>query len=302
MAKLPRSLIALPVHWTVAQTGSYDVGGGAVSVTFVAANNWTRTFLAPNSGGTSEDSPRDLLRLVQAGLNAPTPGLWTVRLNSSGYVEIVYNGASPSTGTITFSTAIANALGFASTTVGPIAYSGIATATMHPAFCWLPYSLSQDTGWRSSPSHLVAARRADGLVTAWDEGIQSVERTLRADYAPTNESARTSRSLYATPYWPPDNEPSRWSAPSIAPESCPAAWTVHETLSCSPGLRVAYVIGNLQDLIAGSSSAYYVGAFDPEPLQSAEQRAVLSVGNYSSLVSVPTVRLTQAKLSTQETR
>lgn len=300
--KLPRSLIALPVKWTVAQTGSYNIGGGPVAVTFVAVNTWTRTYLAPTTGGLTEDAPTDLLRLVQAGLNVPSPGLWTVRLNSSGYVEIVYNGASPTTGTITLSTAIARALGFASTTVGPLAVAAVATATMHPAFCWIPYSLANDTGWRPSATTLIAARRASGLVDSWDEGVQAVERGVAARFAPATEAVRTSRSMLATPYYPPDSEPSRWFAPSIVPESCPVAWTVHETLSCGVGLRLAYVIGSLQSLIAGTSSAYYVGAFDPESIRTAEQREALSVPAFSSLIDVPNVVLTLAKLSTQETR
>lgn len=300
MAKLPRHLIAAPVQWTTAQTGSYTTSSGTQAVTFVASGKWTRTWLAPNTGGTSEAAPTDLLRLVQAGLNAVTPGLWFVRLNSSGYVEIEYGGIF--TSTLTLSTAIAKALGYSSTTPGPFASGAIISATSHPAWCWLPYSLANDTGWRPSPTTLIAARHADGSVTAYDEGVQAIERAFRADYAPTSEAVRLSRSLLATPYWPPESEPSRWTTPTIRPEAVSDAWTVHESLSTFVGLRLAYTIGDLQALIAGTSTAYTVGYLDPESIRTVDQRAALSIPNYVSLVSVPGFTLTQLALTTQETR
>lgn len=302
MAKLPRHLIAAPVQWTTAQTGSYSKSSGSQAVTFVASGKWTRTFLAPSTGGTSESAPTDLLRLVQAGLNVATSGLWTVRLSSSGYVEIQYNGPSGYNPTITLSTAVARALGYSSTSVGPIATGTSVAATSHPAWCWLPYSLANDTGWRPSPTTMIAARHADGSVTAYDEGVQAIERAFRADYAPTSEAVRVSRSLLATPYWPPESEPSRWTTPTIRPEAVSAAWTVHESLSTFVGLRLAYTIGDLQALIAGTSSAYTVGYLDPESIRTVDQRAALSIPNYVSLVSVPGFTLTQLALTTQETR
>lgn len=290
--KLPRSLIALPVKWTASLSATVDDAAGLGPRTLIpSGTTWTRTFLAPSTGGTSEDSPTDLLRLVETALNLGGPPVsWSVTLSDTGLVKIEYLDAG--TGEIVWGAAAAlgRALGFTSN-VGPMALGAPQYGDTLPAFCWFPYSLEGDTGPRAEHSLLSAAMHANGSVTAFDEGTQLVTRTMRARYAPASESVRTTRGMYATPFYPPSNAPTRWTAPSIAPGSCPEAWTVHETLSCAIGLRCAYVIGDLQSLIAGSSTSYYEGAFDPESARSRNDRSALSVAAYSSLIDVPSFTL-----------
>ena len=299
--KLPRSLIALPVRWTTSldATVTDDAGVGR-SVTMIASGTlWTRTFLAPATGGTSQNTPKDLLRHIDAALNAaPAPGgQWSVTMTAAGRVRIAYSGSG--TGAVTWGAAVAvgRALGFSGNLSIPTG-THVDGDTL-PAFCWFPYSLDSDTGFRAEHSLLSAALHANGAVTAFDEGTQLVTRTFRARYAPATESVRTTRALYATPFYPPSDEPTRWTAPSIVPEDCPEAWTVHETLSCAIGLRCAYALGDLQSLIAGSSTGYYEGAVDPESVRSRGDRAALSVAAYSSLVDVPSITLSMRTTGTR---
>lgn len=289
--KLPRSLIALPVKWTTSLAAFVDDSAGLGPRTLIpSGTTWTRTFLAPSTGGTSEDLPTDLLRLVESALNGGGPSIWSVTLSDTGRVAFKYLDAGVGEITWGAAAALGRALGFTSN-VGPIAAGTPQYGDTLPAFCWLPYSLDSDTGWRAEHSLLSAAMHANGAVTAFDEGTQLVTRTVRPRFAPASESVRTTRSLYATPFYPPADEPTRWTAPSIAPGSCPEAWTVHETLSCAIGLRCAYAIGDLQALIAGSSTDYYEGSIDPEGVRSRGDRAALSVPSFSSLVDVPTLTL-----------
>lgn len=292
MAKLPRNLIALPVRWASAAlnaTVTDDVGAARTVAVKGAGVLWTRTFLAPTSGGSSESAPTDLLRYVQGQLNAGG-GSWTISMQDTGRVRIAYGGSG--TGSITWgsSSPMRNALGFAGNVSLP---SGTYDDSDYlPAFCWLLHTIDNDTGPRSEPSHLVGARHADGTVTAWSEGVTSLDRSFRARFCPSTETVRTAKGWYATPYFPPDDAPTRRTAPSATPEDCPTAWTVHETLSCAHGLRLAYSIGSLQDLIAGSTTRYDVGALDPESARTRDQRAALTVPAYTSLVDVPGVTLT----------
>lgn len=305
MAKNPRSMLAFAVKWTtgVLNATVTDNGGAARTVALIPAGTfWTRTFLAPNTGGTSEALPRDLLRYVQGQLNAaPAVGNpWTVVLDATGLVKITYGGAAPATITWGGAVAVGRALGFdVDISVGA---GGTQTAAHHPAFCWLPHTL-EDSAQQPEPSVLTASLRADGFVDAWDEGVQLVQRTIRARFCPSTESVRISRSLYGTPYWPPTNEPTRWTTPTAAPASAPATgWTVHEWLSVCVGRRVAYALYDLPDLISGGSSAYLIGAVAPDSLRNRSERAALTIPSYTSLVDVPTFALTQAHVAAQETR
>ena len=303
MAKLPRSMISLPVQWTTGPLTATvtDNGGAARSVDLIPSGTfWTRTFLAPNSGGTSESAPRDLIRYVQAQLNAaPAVGNpWTVELLTTGLVRITYGGAAPATITWAGAATVAYALGF--DTGISVSAGGSQTAAHHPAFCWLPYALEGDPGWQAEPSILVSAKLSTGQEVVWSEGTQELERSMRARFCPTTEAVRISRGVYGTPYWPPRDEPTRLTAPSIAPASCPSTgWTVHETLSLAPGLRCAFALYDLQDLIGGGSTRYDVGAILADSVRNRGDRSTLTVPAYTSLVDVPAFALS---FTTSETR
>lgn len=305
-AKNPRSLLAFAVKWTTGALNATvtDNGGTGRAVALIPSGTfWTRTFLAPNSGGTSEALPRDLLRYVQAQLNASpaTGNPWTVALDVTGLVKITYGGASAASITWGGAVAVGRALGFEANI--SVSAGGSQTAAHHPAYCFFPRSLEGDTGVQAEPSILSASLRADGLVDAWDEGVQLLQRTLRAKYQPSTEAQRTARSLYGTPFYPPASEPTRRTKPTAAPASAPASgWTVHEWFACCPGRRIAYSLYDLQDLIAGTSSAYTIGAVVPDSIRNRGDRAALTIPSYQSLVDVPSFDLTEADLSTQETR
>lgn len=298
-------MLAFAVKWTTGALNATvtDNGGTGRTVALIPSGTfWTRTFLAPNSGGTSEALPRDLLRYVQAQLNASpaTGNPWTVALDPTGLVKITYGGASAASITWSGAVAVGRALGF-DTNIS-VSAGGTQTAAHHPAFCWLPHTL-EDGEKQPEPSILTASLRADGFVDAWDEGVQLVQRTIRARFCPATESVRIARSLYGTPYWPPADEPTRRTRPTAAPASAPATgWTVHEWLSTCVGRRVAYALYDLPDLIAGTSSAYTIGAVVPESLRNRTNRAALTIPAYTSLVDVPSFEITEAALSTQETR
>lgn len=303
MPKDPHSLFALPVQWT---GGPYaanvtDTGGVLRVVNLIGSGTlWTRTFLAPTSGGTSEAAPTDLLRYVQAALNA-APGSgsdWVVELTTSGLVRVYYFGTGTGAIVWTTSTAIRNALGFTGNLSIPTGTS--VTATRHPAFCWLPFSLEGDPGWQPEPSLLVSAKLSTGQEVVWSEGTQELERSMRARFCPATEAIRIARGVYGTPYYPPADEPTRWTAPSIVPSAVAASgWTVHETLSVAPGLRIAMALYDLQQLVAGTSARYTVGAILADGVRNRIDRATLTVPAYTSMVDVPSFSVSY---TTSETR
>lgn len=303
MAKNPHSLFSLPVKWT---GGPYaanvtDGGGTLRAVNLIPSGTlWTRTYLAPTSGGTSETSPTDLLRYVEARLNA-APGTgseWSVSLTAAGLIQIAYSGSG--TGDIfwTTSTAVRNALGFTGNL--SLASGASALATHHPAFCWLPYSLEGDPGWQPEPSMLVSSKLSTGQEVVWSEGTQELERAMRARFCPSTEAVRIARGVYGTPYYPPADEPTRWTLPSIVPSAVAASgWTVHETLSVAPGLRTAMALYDLQSLIANSTSRYTVGAILADSTRNRGDRAVLTIPAYTSMIDVPAFAVSY---TTSETR
>lgn len=298
MAKNPCSMIALPVKWTTSRSATVtdSAGVGRTATLIPSGTLWTRTFLAPATGGTI-DAPVDLIRTVETALNA-TPGLWSLALRDTGRVRITYTGAG--TGSIVWglATSVGRVLGF-STDIGPLASGASVDAGMMPAFCWFPYTLDTDEGFRSAPTMMVGAPLGNGLEVVWNEGTQRLTRTLRARFAPTSEAKRVEKGLNATPFWPPMDAPERYTRPSIVPENCPNGWTVHETLSCAPGLRIGYSLYELPELIAGSTDRYIVGGITKDSVAAAQNRAALSIGSYTILVDVPSVEFT---FSTTETR
>lgn len=303
MPKNPHSLFALPVRWTGGPFAANvtDSGGVLRSVNLIGSSTlWTRTYLAPSTGGTSETAPTDLLRYVEAALNAaPGSGTdWSISLTAAGLVSLYYGGSGTGAIVWTTSTAIRNALGFTGNV--SIATGTSVTATRHPAFCWLPYSLEGDPGWQPEPSLLVSSKLSTGQEIVWSEGTQELERMMRARFCPATEAIRISRNVYGTPYYPPADEPTRWTVPSIVPTAVASTgWTVHETLSVAPGLRVAMALYDLQQLIANTSTRYTVGAILADSTRNRGDRAALTVPAYTSMVDVPSFAVSY---TTSETR
>jgi hypothetical protein len=305
-SKNPSTLISLPVRWTggaFTVTVADDYVGATRPVTVIPSGTlWTRTYLAPTTGGTAEATPTDLLRYIQTALNAATGGAnpWTVALQTSGLVRISYAGASAATITWGASTAVRNALGFASNISVGAAGALPQTAEHHPAFCWFIHTLEGDKGNQAEPSMLIGAMAPTGQEVVWSEGKQLVRRTAKAKFTPSTEAIRGTLSRYGTPYWPPEDEPTRYTDPTLVPESVASTgWTVHETLSVVPGTRLAYAPYTLQTLIAGGSTRYHVGAIPSDSVKSMGTRAELTIPAYTSLVDVPSFDLT---FTTTETR
>lgn len=301
MAKLPRTMFALPVKWTGGpRNATVADNHGTRSVAVIPTGTfWTRTFLAPNSGGTSEALPRDLIRYVQTQLNAATGGAnpWTVAMLNTGFIRISYAGASASTITWGAAAAVGLALGFSGNI--SVAGGGSQTATMLPAWVWFPYNLEGDPGDQPSPALAVGATLANGQEAVWDEGLQLIGRTARARFCPIDEAKRAALGWSATPYWPPESEFSRKTTPTLVPESCPSAWTVHEFLSCAPGRRLAFTLYDLQQLIAGATTRHRIGAITLESLSQPQNRAQLTVASWLSYVDVPSFKI---NTTTTETR
>lgn len=304
--KKPTTLISLPVRWTggaFTVTVADNYVGATRPVTVIPSGTlWTRTYLAPTTGGTAEATPTDLLRYVQTQLNAATGGAnpWTVALQDTGLVRISYGGAGAATITWGASTALRNALGFASNISVGAAGATPQTAEHHPAFCWFIHTLDGDKGNQAEPSMLVGAMLSTGQEVVWTEGKQLVRRTARAKFTPSTEVVRAALSRYGTPYWPPEDEPTRWTDPTLVPESVASTgWTVHETLSVAPGTRLAYAPYTLQSLIAASTTRYHVGTIPSESVRAMTSRAELTIPSYTSLVDVPSFDLT---MTTTETR
>jgi hypothetical protein len=268
-------MLASVVKLTGAITVDVSDSFSTRTVTLVSggATRYARVFLADVSdAGTSASAPYDVLTELEAALNAaPGSSLWMVRLSSLGAVRITYSGTG--TATLTWSgTDLRNLLGFAGDLTIPTGTSN--TATYAPGGCIVATAADeQDSGWQPVGAGLEANETRGGKTISVGSFARKLTRTLTLRLLPLTLAEQTSGERL-TPAFPEDTvaNSSRYSTPS-ATAFYNAAFSAHEFIGCVhriPSAPAAFAIGDLQTLVAGTSTTYDTGYVSAETLRGGE--------------------------------
>jgi hypothetical protein len=247
-----------------------DDRGGPTSRTVAAG--WYRTLLA-NGMGNSHTDPAELLAAVEGALDATK---WTVALTSTGRVRFTYLGSS--TGSISFSgaTTLRNLLGFAGN-VGPLATNGTATATHAPTHCVFAAAMDPDSGWVDQAARFAGAQLPNGTVYGWHDGRNNYRRSAAFKLLPKDAAFAASLASDATPAFPAG---SRWLAPSTGEPAQAPPWGALDTLATAYGIECGITWGELQQVLAGTVTAYEKVYLTPEMAQA--PRVALSIPGYDA--------------------
>lgn len=256
---------------TVAVSDSFSTR----TITLVSGGSTTyaRVFLADGAAsGTTASSPIDLLRTLEALLNAaPGSSLWLVRLDPTGAVRVTYQGTG--TGTITWSgTSLRNLLGF---TAGlSIAAGGSSLATYAPGGCVIaPCAAEDDSDWQPIATGVAAGETQTGAVVALDSTYRRLARKLQLRFLPKTPAEQTSGERL-TPALPTDSvaNSTRYTAPASA-AYFEQGYSAHEFIATAhrtAGAPCAFALGDLQELIAGSATTFDVGYLSATTLRGGE--------------------------------
>lgn len=236
------------------------------------ASSWFRVLLANGAGSTHAD-PAELLAAVEAALDATK---WTVAMSTAGKVTFTYLGTG--TGTITFSSAttLKAILGLTGN-VGPLATGATATATYQPTHCLFAAACDPDTGWTDTAARFAGAALPDGTVYGWHDGRAVLRRAATYRLLPKDAAFVTSLGSSATPAFPAT---SRRLSPSANEPAQAPPWSALDTLATAYALECGVVWGDLQDVIAGTVSAYEKVYLAPE--MAAAGRIALSIPSYDA--------------------
>lgn len=228
-----------------AMTTTDDRGSG---VSRTVAAGWYRTFLADGAGNSHTD-PAELVAAVQTALDASK---WTVALGTNGRITFTYLGSG--TGTISFSSAtnLRSVLGLTGN-IGPLATNASSTATYLPTHCVFAFACDPDTGWVDDAGRFAGAALPDGTVYGWGDGRASFTRRATFRALPKDWTARTSLGASGTPVF---GLASRRQSPSTGEPGQTPPWGALDTLATAPALQCGVAWGDLQALIAGTSTAY----------------------------------------------
>ena len=247
-----------------------DDRGGPTNRT--VASGWFRVLLA-NGAGNSHADPLELLGAVESALDAAK---WTVAMTSAGKVRFTYLGTG--TGTIAWAgaTTLQAILGVTAT-VGPLATGASATATYQPTHALFSAVCDPDTGWTDLPARFAGAAMPDGTVYGWHDGRAALKRMATLRLLPKDSAFVTSLGSTSTPAFP---AVSRRLSPSTSEPAQAAPWSALDTLATAYALECGVLWGDLQEVIAGTVTAYEKVYFAPE--QAAAGRITLSILGYDA--------------------
>lgn len=265
-------------------TGAHNVsvtdsaGTNTRNLNVDTGTHYYRTFLAAQTAGVgTEAAPSDLLYTVETQLNAAR---WSVRLRSNGLVRITYLGAG--TGTITWSsTTIRKLLGF-SGTVGPLATNAYTEGDYLPTHCIFAIAFNQDSGFRRIAPKVAGVELPTGVASVWSDRTQGYSREGTIILAPRDWSSRTTLDAAGTPMMPVNT--SLWLQPASAsngpdPAQTPP-WSISDQLGVQLSQRWGCAFGDLQTLIAGTTTAFDVCSVRPGFLKQSD-RIRPSVNGYN---------------------
>lgn len=247
-----------------------DDRGGPTTRTLAAG--WFRVLLA-NGAGNSHADPAELLAAVEGALDATK---WTVALTSSGRVRLTYLGSG--TGSVSFSgaTTLRSLLGFTGN-VGPLATNASATATYSPTHCVFAAAMDPDSGWVDQAARFAGAQMPDGTVYGWHDGRVQLRRSAAFKLLPKDATFATSTGSPATPCFP---AASRWLSPATDEPAQAPPWGALDTLATAYSIECGITWGELQEIIAGTATAYEKVYLTPEMAQA--PRVALSIPGYDA--------------------
>jgi hypothetical protein len=196
--------------------------GRSVTLATLSTDTFWRVYLAssasPGTPSTTAASPKSLLAHITNKLNAGGSAIWSVALNSAGFVVFTYTGVTRA-GSITWPGSIVeNVLGFTSniSVTLPAGGANTQTATYHPQFSAYFISRENDTGWQDDGPLVAIAHPRGAAPYGWSDTSALVTRTFDAKWHPYTWSSRTSAGLSSTdpsgtPVW---GDGSRWKTRS----------------------------------------------------------------------------------------
>lgn len=271
----PSVMLAQVVTLTGAITLSVADSFSTRTITVVAggSTSYARVFLADGTAtGTTPSTPLDLLRTLETLLNAaPAATLWLVRLDPTGAVRITYQGTG--TGTVTWvGTSLRNLLGFTGNL--SIAAAGSSLATYAPGGCLIaPCATESDTGWQPIATGVAAGETQTGAVVALDSTYRKLSRKIQLRFLPATPAEQASGERL-TPALPADSvaNSARYTAPTSL-SYFEVGYSAHEFIATAhrtAGAPAAFALGDLQELIAASSTTFDVGYLSAATLRGGE--------------------------------
>lgn len=227
-------------------------------VTLSTGTKYYRILAAKTASGAGTlANPHELLHRVEMLLNTAR---WRVRMQSSGRVRITYVGTGSATLDITDCLTVMFLLGFDSSLGGLTvnfaatnAYVEGANLPTHAIFavaCW------PDSGWVRLPARVIGKELPTGVVSAWGDRIQGLARDLEITFAPHDWTWATANGAAGTPMFPTDT--TRQIDPSASEPAQVGPWSILDQLGNQVTQRWGCVFGTLQDVIAGTDTAFEV--------------------------------------------
>lgn len=243
-----------------------SIAGGALQTVTVPIG-WYRVWLASTGGGgTAHTDPFEYLAKLKALLDAASPGNnWTVRMGSSGLVQLTYTGATYAItwdGTSGTDKKARNVLGFTAN-IGTTSSGIYSTASAGPMFCVSSIGRERDSDWNTEQTHASKATEG-GVVYSIRSGVVRAVRSFDVTLVPTDTGALTSLGL-ATAYSPAFPDPSRFTSPLAVPTvTLDYVYSWHDFLHTMDGRELGAVIGtrdganltNFPTVQAGTSTKY----------------------------------------------
>jgi hypothetical protein len=264
-------LLAQSFNLSSSQTMSTtDDRGGPTNRTLAAG--WYRTLLA-NGAGASHVDPAELLDAVETALDATK---WTLTMSAVGLVQVTYVGSGNGSVDLSGCTTLRSLLGFTGNT-GTLASGATATATYQPTHCVFAAACDPDSGWTDTAARFAGAALPDGTVYGWHDGRANYRRAATLRLLPRDIAARTALGASGTPAFPVST---RWLSPSTSEPAQAPPWAAADTLATAYGIECGVCWGTLQQVIAGSVTAYDKVYFTPE--MAAAPRVALSIQNYDA--------------------
>jgi hypothetical protein len=298
--------ITTTIHATFALSTSYtltvtdDQGvGRSVTVGTAATTTYWRVGVATLSGSpsTTPGTPYHFLAYLQARLNAGGSAIWSVAINSAGFVVFTYTGVVRA-GTITFpDTIVRNVLGYQ----GNVACSmggGTSQAPYHPTHVFYSLGLSNSTNWSDDPPLAAIAGPRDGSTYGWSDSAALQTITFDSLFHPYDWDARTTLGLSATasaatPYQGSSTRrKTRSTTAGITPPygGVDFFYTVATNNSVVGMAKCGALLGNFQAALLGSVSTFDEVYLDPESITRADAWKP-SVPNWSLRMSRTGIRL-----------
>jgi len=247
-----------------------DDRGSAQTRTLAAG--WFRVLLAAGMGNDHTD-PLELLAAVETALGSTK---WAVAMSAAGKVTFTYLGSS--TGSISFAGAstLKAILGLTGD-VGPLATGATATATYQPTHAVFAAAMDPDSGWIDQAQRFAGAQMPDGTVYGWHDGRTTLRRSAAFKLLPKDAAFVASLPSTATPAFPAR---SRWLSPSTDEPAQAPPWSALDTVVTAHALECGVCWGTLQEIIAGTVTAYEKVYLTPE--MAGAPRIALSVPGYDA--------------------